>query len=65
MNEKGNVVTQMLINPQDIDLKEPAGMVALLYFSDNGETIDIRYYSTVKEKWLKKENQMHINLNAL
>ncbi len=64
-NDLNDVVTQMLINPQAIDAFEPVGMVAMFYFSSNGEQIDIRYYSTVKNKWLKNSNQMRININTM
>ena len=62
-NNLGSYVTQVLVNPQDIDLWEPKGMISMFYFSNNGNTIDIRYFSTVKRMWYKSENQVTIHLN--
>ena len=56
--EYGNVVTQILIDPQGVDVAEPTGMVAMFYFSADGNNVDVRYYSTVKNQYLKKTNQM-------
>lgn len=64
-NDYGNVVTQILIDPQCMDLEEPTGMVAMLYFSMDGNTIDVRYYSTVKRMWLRNRNQFTIQINKL
>lgn len=64
-NDFGNVVTQMLINPQGIDVIEPTGMVAMLYFSNSGKKIDVRYYSTVKHKYLRECNQFYLRTSEL
>jgi len=49
--EKGNTVYQVLVNPQDVDLNQPLGAVAILYFSADGSTFWVEYYSTVLEKY--------------
>lgn len=59
---KGNCVYEILVNPQDVDKYEPTGMVAMFYFNTKEKKIDIRYYSTVKKMWLKRSNQMSIEL---
>ena len=46
----GNTVTQMLIDPQYVDLyDEPTGMVAMFYFSEGGDVLTVRYYSVSKD----------------
>ncbi len=60
----GNVVTQILIDPQDDDIGtvnknsstgavtatvDPTGMVSVFYFSEEGKVIDIEYISTIRE----------------
>ncbi len=59
----GNTVTEMLIDPQEIDKTLGAtGMVAMLYFSEDGNFIDVEYYSTVKEAYFKETNQFRVNI---
>ncbi len=59
--EKGNTVTEMLIDPQKIDkeYKGGTGMVAMLYFS--GDDVFVEYYSTAHGvyKPLKSFNVNH------
>lgn len=61
-NDNDFGITQILVNPQGIDLDEPNGMIAMLYFSNDGDTVDIRYYSTVKKMWLRRSNQITIQI---
>lgn len=50
--DHGNVVTQMLIDPQGMDSNiEPTGMVAMLYFSEGGKKVEVEYYSTILDKY--------------
>ena len=59
----GNTVTQMLIDPQDIDgHNTPTGLVAMFYFSEDGETLTVQYYSTVRNQYFGKGNQFTIDL---
>ena len=59
----GNTVTQMLINPQYVDLEqEPSGMVAMFYFSNNGDTLTVRYYSVSKDCYGSPLSQFTIDL---
>lgn len=59
----GNLVTEMLVNPQDLEAEEgAAGMVATLYFSEDGKTMDIEYYSTVRNKYFLKKNQRSLEI---
>ncbi len=62
----GNVVTEMLINPQGVDLTHGgAGLVAMLYFSEDGKEVQVRYYSTVLEKYFKASNQFTLRLDTV
>lgn len=64
----GNTVTQMLINPQGIDEDhrvEAKGLVAMFYFSEDGKNLQVRYYSTVAEKYFGEQNQFEITLDTV
>ena len=61
----GNVVTQMLIDPQGVDAAEGAtGLVAMLYFGDDGRTVSVEYYSTVRDQFFMSTSQMEITVPA-
>ncbi|MBQ2737694.1 MAG: metallophosphoesterase [Clostridia bacterium] len=75
VGDNGNTVTQILIDPQSMDLpaanSSGCGMVAMLYFNEDGtlagsqwdeKTVDIEWYSTIKKKHYKEDNQFTINL---
>ena len=49
----GNVVNQVLVNPQgpDFDQAGPTGMIAMLYFSEDGNEVQVRYYSPILDKY--------------
>ncbi|MBO7176276.1 MAG: metallophosphoesterase [Clostridia bacterium] len=54
----GNTVYQFLIDPQDLDNSIGAtGMIAILYFSEDGKTISVEQYSTVREKYYMSTSQ--------
>ncbi len=55
--DNGNTVYQVLVNPQDYDSQvTPTGAVALLYFSADGSTFWVEYYSTVLNKYYDLKN---------
>ena len=61
----GNTVTQMLINPQRIDLLlSGVGIVTMFYFSDNGSLVDVEHYSPEWDRYFKNINQMQIDLES-
>ncbi|MBR2971517.1 MAG: hypothetical protein IKC61_01140, partial [Clostridia bacterium] len=50
----GNEVTQILVNPQIMDAEYgqgSKGMVAMLYFSEDGTEVQVEYYSTLKDTY--------------
>jgi len=62
--DHGNIVTQMLIDPQGIDSSLGAtGMVAMLYFSNDGKTITVENYSTVRNEFYLSTNQYVIDIS--
>ena len=66
IGDNGNKVTQMLIDPQVADINYGGlGMVAMLYFSEDGKKVDVEYYSTVRDKYFMNENQFSIELDTL
>ncbi len=59
----GNVVTQMLIDPQWMDPKtNGVGMVAMLYFSADGQQLSVEWISTDTDKYYKEYNQFTLDL---
>ncbi len=64
--ENGNIVSQMLVDPQGTDANHGAsGLVAMLYFSKDGKTVQVRYYSTVREAYFKESNQFTFNIDVI
>ena len=52
--DHGNIVTQILVDPQAMDAEhgqENKGMVAMLYFSEDGTEVQVEYYSTLKDTY--------------
>ena len=63
VGDNGNVVTQMLIDPQTVDTAfGPSGMVTMLYFKNGVPTVQVETLSTIEEKYFIKENQFSIEL---
>lgn len=62
--KNGNIVTQLLIDPQYMDAFYGAtGMVALLHFSEADSTMTVRYYSTAKDMYGSQKSQFTVKLN--
>ncbi|MBR3988371.1 MAG: metallophosphoesterase [Clostridia bacterium] len=58
-----NVVTQMLIDPQHMDeYIGSTAMVAMLYFSEDGKTLTVRYYSVAKDQYGSELSQFTLSL---
>ncbi len=55
VGDHGNVVTQLLINPQTIDVPEPTGLVSMFYFNEDGNVVTTEWYSTVKNQYFNAE----------
>jgi hypothetical protein len=67
--ENGNIVTNILINPQDIDTRYKSsggvGAVAMFYFSNGGKTVEVRYWSTVQNAFIKADNAYSFTINTI
>ena len=62
----GNIVTQMLIDPQGMDAAMGStGMVAMLYFSEDGKQMEVEFYSTIRNKFFKESNQYKVDLSNM
>lgn len=55
VGDNGNVVTQMLINPQALDMVEPVGIVTMFYFNEDGNVLTTEFYSTVRKQYYLPE----------
>ncbi len=64
--DNGNTVTEFLIDPQELDNRTEGGtgMVTMMYFSDNGRTVQLETYSTVKNQYYLATNQFSFELDA-
>lgn len=70
MNERvgvnGNVVKELLINPQATDMfYEGAGIVTMFYFSEDGKKVQVENYSTTYEAFYRKDCQFEFELNTI
>ena len=62
----GNTVTQILTDAQTEEKNRGAlGMVTMLYFSKDGECVEVEHYSTVRDQYFLKENQFTMTWNEL
>lgn len=63
----GNIVTEMLVDPQKTDLSYDGGvgLVAFLYFSNGGKNVEVRYYSTIRNQYYRAENQFSFEINVV
>ena len=61
----GNTVTQMLIDPQDVDghLKG-VGFITMFYFNEDGTEFYTEFYSSEKNAYFMNENQFYVDLEA-
>ena len=59
----GNIVNQMLIDPQWMDPQVGgAGMVCMLYFSEDGSQMEVEWISTDTGKYYQEHNQFKVDL---
>jgi len=62
----GNEIVQMLVDPQGSDKNlGGVGLVAMLYFSEDGKEVDVEYYSTDRKAFYLADNQFHLELNVI
>lgn len=62
----GNIVTQMLVDPQGVDKAQGGvGLVTMLYFSEDGKTMQVETYSTDRKAFYLEENQFTLTLDLV
>lgn len=63
----GNIVNQILVDPQaaGLDSSGPTGMICMLYFKEGSDEVQVRYYSTVMQRYYHSDNQYTINANDM
>ena len=64
VGDYGNTVTQILVDPQDMDSGNPSGMVAMLYFSADGSKVTVEYYSTIRDQY-KQSKSFTVNAGSV
>ena len=65
VGDHGNEVIQFLIDGQNLDgIYGGFGLVAMMNFRDNGQTVEFTYYATDKGKYFNEENQFTFTLPA-
>lgn len=63
IGEHGNEVKQFLMDAQDLDLFYGGfGMVAMMNFSNDGQTVELTYYSPSKDRYLNALSQFTFTL---
>lgn len=64
--DNGNIVTQMLLDPQAVDLSDgSSGLVATFYFSEDGKDVTVEYYSPIMKKYFLTVNQFSFQLDLV
>ena len=65
VGDHGNEVIQFLIDGQNLDgIYGGFGLVAMMNFRDDGQTVEFTYYATDKGKYMNEENQFTFTLPA-
>ncbi len=69
--KNGNTVSQFLIDGQDIDHRfvntdksAPAGLIAIFFFNEDGKTVDVRYYSPIRNQYYHTINQFTFDMES-
>ncbi len=62
--DHGNTVTQILVDPQTTDKNYgPTGLVAMMYFSEDGQDVQVEYYSTLRGEYFLTDNQFSLTVD--
>jgi len=63
--DNGNTVTQIMVNTQDLDKDiGSTATVAFLYFSADGKNVEVRQYSTARERYLGSNSQTSFTVDT-
>lgn len=64
--DNGNTVTQMLLDPQAVDISEgSSGLLATFYFSEDGREMTVEYYSPIKKQYFMTVNHFTVTLDLV
>ena len=57
--ENGNKIVEMMINPQELERAklEAFGLVSMFYFGNDGKTITVEWYSTIRQAFYMEKYQ--------
>ena len=61
-NSDGRPIASILADSQTMDLAQPLGMVMLLTFHADTDTVDVNWYSTVYDALYQEENQFSVHV---
>ena len=64
--QNGNKITEIILDPQGMELRneQAYGFVATFYFKNDGKTVEVEYYSTIRKAYFKEEYQLSFELNS-
>ena len=65
VGDHGNIITQMLIDPQGVDTSTLTGAVALFHFSADGRQVEVEYYATIQERYFMSSNQFTMTIDGV
>lgn len=66
VGDNGNIVTGLLVDGQHIESTDGAsGLIAVLYFSEDGKNVTVEYLSPVKNQFFLTENQFSFELDVV
>jgi len=66
IGDNGNTVTALLVDGQHIESTDGAsGLIAILYFSEDGKRVTLEYYSPIKDQFFLTENQFSFQLEVV
>ena len=61
--DNGNIVNQLLVDSQNFDnMLGGTGMIAMMYFTEDGKDAFIEYYSTVYGMYFRSTNQIALSM---
>ena len=66
VGDKGNVVTEMLVDHQGVDNSlRGVGVVVTLHFKNGSDKVVVETYSTIRGKYYLPENQFEMTVNTI
>ena len=66
VGENGNIVSQIQVDHQEYEYYNDAtGMIATLYFTEDGKTVNVEYYSPIRNQYYRARNQFSFKVNTI